>query len=401
MIGALFAMLAAAAVLLAAFYAAVLVAGCFPAKRTPTREPGRIAVLVPAHDEENNLARTIADLRGQLRPQDALLVVADNCTDGTAAIARSAGAQVAERTDPDRRGKGYALQFGLDALRGDPPEILCIVDADCRVETGAIAAIAGAAAATGRPAQALYLMRAPPAAEPRTQVAAFAWLLLNRVRMMGLYRLFDTARLLGSGMAAPWSLLAARNIGSGEIVEDLALGLDLARSGAPPVFCPEAVVVSEFPQGDEAAVRQRARWEHGSLRMLARRGPALLFRALMRGDIRLAATALDVIIPPLAVFGALLTAVFLLNAFSAAFGWGGAPSLAAAALLLFALSTVVAWLACGRDALPLAATAAIPSYLARKMKVYGRSARDSTKTWTRTGRDGESGGKPSPGAPKL
>src|SRR3954468_13749647 len=69
----------------------------------------RCAVLVPAHDEEAGIARTLGDLLPQLGPGDRLVVVADNCADGTAAVARGAGAEVLERTDPDHRGKGYAL----------------------------------------------------------------------------------------------------------------------------------------------------------------------------------------------------------------------------------------------------------------------------------------------------
>src|SRR5437879_5400266 len=65
----------------------------------------RVAVLVPAHDESAGLLPTIADIKAQLHASDRLLVVADNCTDDTAAVAMAAGAEVIIRNDPDRMGK--------------------------------------------------------------------------------------------------------------------------------------------------------------------------------------------------------------------------------------------------------------------------------------------------------
>src|SRR5687767_11958510 len=70
-----------------------------PAADTSLRPP--CAVLIPAHDEGAGIGRPIAALRPQLADGDRLIVVADNCSDGTAAAARDAGAEVIERHDPD------------------------------------------------------------------------------------------------------------------------------------------------------------------------------------------------------------------------------------------------------------------------------------------------------------
>jgi glycosyltransferase involved in cell wall biosynthesis len=80
----------------------------------------------------------IAAVKARLMAQDRLLVVADNCSDDTAGIAARAGAEVIERFDPDRRGKGYALDFGVRHLSTRRTEIVVIVDADCIVEGDAI-----------------------------------------------------------------------------------------------------------------------------------------------------------------------------------------------------------------------------------------------------------------------
>src|ERR1700733_12435386 len=78
--------------------------------------PKRVAVIVPAHDESAGILPTIEDIKRQLSPGDRLLVVAHNCFDDTAAVAAAAGAEVIERRDPGKIGKGYALDWGLRHL---------------------------------------------------------------------------------------------------------------------------------------------------------------------------------------------------------------------------------------------------------------------------------------------
>ena len=120
----------------------------------------RVAVLVPAHNQSTNLLPTITDIKAQLRTGDRLLVVADNCSDDTAAVAAVA-AEVVIRNDTLQKGKGFALDFGLRHLAMDPPDVVDFVDADCRVADGAIDRFAAACQITDRPVQALNLMIAP------------------------------------------------------------------------------------------------------------------------------------------------------------------------------------------------------------------------------------------------
>ncbi|MEI7537058.1 MAG: glycosyltransferase family 2 protein, partial [Comamonadaceae bacterium] len=88
--------------------------------------PVRTAVLVPAHNESANVLPTIESVKVQLGPHDLLLLIADNCDDDTAELARSAGATVIERNNSQLRGKGYALAFGVDHLRADPPDVVLV-----------------------------------------------------------------------------------------------------------------------------------------------------------------------------------------------------------------------------------------------------------------------------------
>lgn len=361
--------------------------GVGPLRSAPERTRGRIGVIIPAHNEASGVASTVSMVRASLRDIDRVIVVADNCSDDTAAAARPAGADAIERHDQSRCGKGYALQFGVDHLRHDPPETVVFIDADCRVEPGAIGRIADLAAYLQRPVQALYLMKAPEGAGPKAAVSAFAWLLINRVRMSGLQRLAGVTRLTGSGMAFPWRLVRDAEFAGGEIVEDLALTIKMIEAGAPPALDLGAVVTSELAHTDSGAVTQRARWEHGSLRMAARVAPRLLLKGL-KGDGKALAMAFDLMVPPLSVLAAALVAAFALSVGAAFAGAGAALGFAAWSLALFAAAVSLGWLAYGRETLPPETLRAIVPYLVGKMRVYGPEGRRSASRWTRTDRGG-------------
>ena len=152
----------------------------------------RTAVLVPAHDEAAGIAASLATIVPQLAPGDRLVVVADNCSDDTARVAAAAGAEAIRRDDPERRGKGYALDFGVRHLAADAPGVVVIVDADCVLHPGSLGRIATTCVASGRPVQALYLMRSPPGAPLSTRISEFAWAVRNLVRPLGALRLGAT-----------------------------------------------------------------------------------------------------------------------------------------------------------------------------------------------------------------
>ena len=350
-----------------------------------------IAVVIPAHNEENDIAGTIKHVLAQDAEGLRVVVVADNCTDQTGVVARDAGAEVIIRNDAERRGKGYALQAALDALRAAPPDVVFFLDADCRMSNGCVKQLSQGAADSGRPVQALYLMNAPEGAPPQRRVAAFAWLLINKVRMMGLYNVFGVCRLTGSGMAFPWTLAEKLELNTGHIVEDLSLTSSLTMKGHAAVFRPDCLVTSTFPTSDEAAAIQHARWEHGSFRV-ARDAIFPMLRAFFqRGDLKPLALAADLAIPPLAFF--VMLHVVMVAATGLAFLWGvTAPFfLSVTSSLLVAASVVLAWAAYGRQTLPLSSLSVIASYLVGKRRVYDAKARRSTAVWTRTDRDAGGG----------
>lgn len=379
----------------------VLAVECLAAlpRRRPAPPPApaarpRCAVLIPAHDEEAGITRTLRALAPQLGPDDRVLVVADNCTDRTAAVARAHGAEVVERSDPSRRGKGYALAFGRDHLAIDPPEVVIVVDADCVPGPDAIARLA--AAGLDRPVQGAYRMTAPAGAGPERQVAAFAFLVKNVVRPLGLRRLGGPALLTGTGMAFPWAVFRAAPLAHGHIVEDMGLTVDLAAGGHPPGFAPEADVRAEFPADDPAAATQRRRWEHGHLSVIRAGVPRLLALAVRRLRPGLAVLALDIGVPPLSALVMVTAGVLaVLAGWAACGGPAGPPALLGAAAGLAGVGLAAAWWRFGRGTLPARAAARVPGYAARKIGLYLDFVRRPQREWVRTERDRADG--PAPG----
>jgi cellulose synthase/poly-beta-1,6-N-acetylglucosamine synthase-like glycosyltransferase len=358
----------------------------------PTQLRPSVAVLVPAHDESGGIAEALATVVPQLATGDRLLVVADNCSDDTAAVARAAGAEVVERDDPCRRGKGYALDFGVRALAGRPPQVVVVMDADCALEPDAIDRLAKRCAEAGRPVQALYLMHGAPGAGLRVRLAEFAWVVRNHVRPLGLARCGLPCQLMGTGMAFLWQQLRTAPLASSHLVEDMQLGIDLAIAGAAPLFCPQARVHSVFASQVEAVVSQRTRWEHGHLSVIGRAAPRLFWQALRQGRLDLLAMALDLCVPPLAALLLLALALALLCGVAAAFGAARAPLL----IVLYALLaiTVATLLARRRFAAGIVSAAdllAVPGYVLGKLPIYARFLRRRQIDWIRTKRgDGPS-----------
>ena len=348
----------------------------------------RTTVLIPAHNEGVGVLPTIRDIQAQLGPNDGILVVADNCTDDTAAIAKAAGAEVAVRTDPVRRGKGYALEFGVRHLRLNPPDVVVIMDADCRLGENALRCMSETAMVSGRPVQSLYLMLAPENAPPGKGVNLFVWRVRNWIRPLGLGLFGLPNQLFGTGMAFPFNLLSDRDLGNSRLAVDCALGIALASAGHPPLFVSEARVHSHFPVSQAGSESQRQRWEKGHLENIIDLVPGALSRSLRDRNLGLAVLAIDMAVPPLSLL-VLVTALCavlggvacVLSASPAALA---IPSLS---VLLVVLGTALAWRAVGSDVLPLRELLRLPLHAIRKLGFYhGIASGKASSSWIRTDR---------------
>ena len=380
------------AVPVTAFFVEVIAAVALPQRDDHTPPIGgfrrRIAVLVPAHNESTALLPTLADIKSQLRTNDRLLVVADNCADDTAAVAAAAGAEVVIRNDPDRRGKGYALAWGVRHLGTEPPDIVIILDADCRLSDLTIERLATVCAAARRPVQALDLMVAQGDSPINLRVAEFAWRVKNWVRPLGLKALGFPCQLMGTGMAFPWDVIRQADLASGSIVEDLKLGLDLTLAGHPPLFCVSAKVTSDFASSNDGIQSQRLRWEQGHFAMILTAAPRLIRLAIVGTNFRLLALALDMVVPPLSLLAMLVTGMSAISGLAALVGASSAPMwVCIISLGQFMTGVFVSWLNYGRDILPPSTALWVALYVARKFPLYRQIlSGKSASRWTRTDR---------------
>jgi cellulose synthase/poly-beta-1,6-N-acetylglucosamine synthase-like glycosyltransferase len=378
-------------ILLTACFAAEVVVGLWPlppGKGVAGGPKQAVVIIVPAHNEEAILGPKLAGLQSAALGRARILVVADNCTDSTAEIARQSGTDVIERFDPERRGKGFALDYARRHLEAEPPQIVIIIDADCATDGPSIDHLIDRCALTGSPCQATYVQASSRMDSPAVQLSTFAFFIKNVIRQRALQRLAGRALLLGSGMAIPWPIFARSNLATGNIVEDLKLGQELAEAGHSPLFVEEATV-SGNAETETNTLSQRSRWEGGFLQNALTAAPALLGRSLARSDLGGIWGAINLMIPP---FALLLLLDLIALALAAAISWlAGAHAwpliVLATALLLAAVAVVLAWLAGGSRFVTLSGLARVPLYVLWKLPMYVGFARaGAPKDWVRTSR---------------
>ncbi len=238
----------------------------------PTR---RIAVLIPAHDEELSLGLSLdsilkADYPAELRP---VVVVADNCTDGTARVARSVGVTALERTDTARRGKGYALAFGLETLLADRPDAVLILDADCQIEPDTFRVLDAYLAAGAEAVQCGVLTR--NADDASTSFVGAMGNVFDNLLSAGKDRIGWPVPLRGSGMAFRRDVLERFPWQDFGLTEDAEYSDRLAAGGVRVRFDPRPLVRSETPTRRGDLYQQRRRW-----RAALFGGPGFLLRWL-------------------------------------------------------------------------------------------------------------------------
>jgi cellulose synthase/poly-beta-1,6-N-acetylglucosamine synthase-like glycosyltransferase len=372
-----------------------VLAGCFALRKEsslsvvgPGTPSSRMTVLIPAHDEGAGILPTIRDAEAQLGPNDRILVVADNCTDDTAAIAQAAGVEVIVRADAAHRGKGYALEFGVRHLGLNPPDVVVIIDADCRLGENALRHLSDRAMASRRPVQSLYLMLVPENAPAGKGLSLFAWRVKNWIRPLGMELLGLPTQLVGTGMAFPLNLLLDRDLGNSRLAEDTALGIALASEGYPPLFESRAIINSHFPTSQAGSEQQRQRWEKGHLDNIVDLVPGALAKALRDKNFALAALAIDMAVPPLSLLVLIMALCEIIGGI--AFVLGASPvalAIPSLSILLLVLGTVLSWTAVGRDVLPPRELLRLPLHVVQKLGFYHRiSSGKATSAWIRTER---------------
>jgi cellulose synthase/poly-beta-1,6-N-acetylglucosamine synthase-like glycosyltransferase len=268
-------------------------------RRTPAGGGGRtrFAVLVPAHDEAGGVADTVRTVRSAEYPADRVrvVVVADNCTDATADVARRAGAEVIVRTDPGRRGKGYAVAFALDRVLPDRPDAVLVLDADCELSANAFRVFDAHLAAGAEAVQAAVVTR--NAGDGPAGFAVAVGNHLDNATAAGKDRLGLRVPLRGTGMCLGRAVLERVPWRAFGLTEDAEYGERLAAAGVRVRFDPAAAVRCDTPAAVGELCRQRRRWRAalsvGGLRSLVESKPLVLAELMAATAVAVAATVVD------------------------------------------------------------------------------------------------------------
>lgn len=354
-------------------------------KRIPRRtgDAAGLRIVVPAHDEEATIAGTLEHLLGRLpAPLTArdILVVADNCTDETARVARESGVRVIERHVRTKRGKGHALDEAFTQLLAHDPdaERFLVLDADARLGPGTLDALLAEFDAGAPAVQASYRV-ADPDRDARSRLLNLAWGCFNHVRPLGRRRLGLSAGILGNGFGLTRDTLESVPYRAGSVVEDLEYHLRLVDAGRSVRFVPQARVLAPAAPNAGAEATQRVRWEGGRLRMIVEHLPRLL-GAVAKGRLRFVEPALELALLPLALHVCLVTAGLLAG------GW--ATMLSFVGLAVLAGHVVAGAFVGGRGPRDLEALAFAPAYVGRKLMLLPSIVKGSSKraNWKRTER---------------
>ena len=259
----------------------------------------RLCALIPAHNEELLIARCVRSLLASGGRVDfAVYVVADNCSDSTAAVAAEAGAHVLVRTDVAHRGKGYALDYGFEKTLATGADVVLVVDADSVVSPDLVETVRQYVEGGAGAVQCRYRVMGPKTSV-RGRLMDLAFLGVNVLRPAGRDRAGVSAGILGNGFALTAATLKAVPYRAESIVEDLEYHILLVRAGYRVRFANEATVYGEMPGGGAAASSQRSRWEGGRLRMLLQWAPQLA-ADISGGRVKCIEPLIDLLALPLA-----------------------------------------------------------------------------------------------------
>ena len=346
-------------------------------------------ILMPAHNESLSIAATVGALR-QSAPHCRVVVVADNCTDDTADLARAAGAEAIVRQSLTDKGKGFALAYGRDYLAKAPPDAVIIIDADCRLSLGSADILIARAVQGNQPVQGVNLLVAGATASPLASISNFAMLIKNLVRARGLERLGGGTLLFGTGMAFPWKLFSTLDLATAHAVEDLQLGLSLAKQGIRVGFEDTALVTSPAASVADSS-GQRSRWEHGFLQTALRNGLPMLLTGILMGSRHLLFIGAHMLVLPLAmlIVISVMALLLIIILFWAGYGSLQPVLILLGSLFLLTISLLAAWWKEGRKVISGRTLLMIPFYVMWKLPIYIRFFTARQTAWNRTQRDGE------------
>ena len=271
--------------------------------RPPARQSGdrqaRFLILIPAHNEEVGIASTLESLRNLNYPssQYRILVVADRCSDGTAAVAKRWGTECFERVD-GQPGKGAALAWGIQQARSAQIafDAVVIVDADTLTDRDLLLAF-NAELQAGRQVQQGYNYISNPWVSPFTRIIAVTGVLRNGRYYAGKTALGLQGMLTGTGMCLSAEVLERRGWTAFSVGEDWEFSVELLLGGDKIYFNPMAKTFAKESQSFKQASHQRLRWASGRYAVMGSKIRSLITRGIAEKSFSLFDSAVTLVSP--------------------------------------------------------------------------------------------------------
>lgn len=354
----------------------------------------RFAVIIPAHNEELVIAKTIKNLFEIDFPHNLydVIVIADNCTDKTPFISAQMGALVLERYNKNLKGKGYALKWCFDLLLKSSKnyDAYFVIDADTSVNKNILQIINLYLNSGANAIQCSDLVKTQRNSWS-SEITRVGLLLYNFTKPLGKKVINCSAGLRGNGMCFTSELLKRNPWNAFSQTEDLEYGLKLLLNDVPIIFAPEARVTAIMPASSKNAESQRARWEMGRFPLVKKYSRDLFFAAIKNKSLKLFDAFIDLISPAFVNLFSFTIIMILMNTFFAIFNLQFAMTLLSLwiILLLLQIFHVLGGLyAANADRDAYKALFNVPKYAFWKFILYLKLAfKGHTNLWIRTTRE--------------
>lgn len=226
----------------------------------------RFAALIAARNEEKVIGSLIKSIKEQNYPKDLIdiIVIADNCDDDTAEVARRAGAIVYERFNKNEVGKGYVLKFVFEKILSerDVYDAFCVFDADNLVEKDFFAHMNFALSKGAQLAQGYRDMKNPSDNWIAGGHSIFYWM-ENRFFDYARDEMGLSAIINGTGFMVTSDYIRRYGYDVHTVTEDVELTVQSVINGERVAWVPQAKVYDEQPVTLSQSMAQRSRWVSG------------------------------------------------------------------------------------------------------------------------------------------
>ena len=235
------------------------------------KKENRFMAIIPAHNEEMVIENLVNSLKNQDYPKDRydIYVIADNCTDRTAQIAKDAGAIVYERFDAQHKSKGYSLHWFLQQkIKEDAPyDAFCVFDADNIVDVNFLKNMNKKLCQGETVVQGYRDIKNPTDSWITAGYAIFYWT-MNRFYHLARYNVGLSPLINGTGFMVRFDVIKPDGWDTKTLTEDIEFSLKRIIKGQKLGWATDAIVYDEQPVGFKQSWSQRSRWTVGHIQCM-------------------------------------------------------------------------------------------------------------------------------------